>query len=111
MDKRPYSAEAIEQLKATGYVPPKPLHLIFVILLTFVFPLGIIYIINKAILKRLNAGYMLSQCKTDKQREKLFSRLRKRNLFVAHQRKNPCFVINPAKPGYYSGINIYNRHK
>ncbi len=109
MDKRPYSDEAIEQLKATGYVPPKPLHLIFIILLTFLFPLGILYIINKALLKKLNAGYMLSRCKTDKQREKLFARLRKRNLFTANQRENYSFVP-PGGPGYYrcTNLNRYN---
>ena len=76
MDKRPYSDEDIEQLKRAVYVPSERLHPLFVILLTIAWPLGLFYFFHKHIKKNSNAAYLLSQCKTEEEREALFSYLK-----------------------------------
>ena len=77
MDKRPYSDEDIEQLKRAVYVPSERLHPLFVILLTIAWPLGLFYFFLKLSQKTDHDTYLLSQCKTEEEREALFAYLRR----------------------------------
>ena len=76
MDKRPYSDEDIEQLKRAVYVPSERLHPVFIVLLTIVWPLGLFYFFLKLSQKTDHDAYLLSQCKTEEEREALFAYLR-----------------------------------
>ena len=68
---RPFSDEDIEQLKTTPYVKPEPLTIPAILILIIFFPVGLCYLVRKQ-----TPEYMLSRCKTDQEREALFSYLK-----------------------------------
>ncbi len=106
MDKRPYSDEDIEQLKSAVYVPPEPLHPIFIILLTIAWPLGLFYFFHKHLKKTSNAAYLLNQCKTEQEREALFSYLRlppkvyQHNVYKTHREQFNRYRNTPGTFAY-----------
>src|SRR5438132_1305667 len=70
MTKPPYSNKDIAQLKTTVYAPPKPLTWSGVFILIVLFPCGIY-----SLFSRYTTSFILSQCKSEEEREKYFSYL------------------------------------
>ena len=114
MHKRPYSEEDIEKIKDSVYIPPKPLHNICIIILTILFPFGLLYLLNLSHRNANNAVYLLSTCKTDLKRERFLAFLRKKPQCQHTKRRhaqrrlkamNSFYVSDPSRCSYYSPLN------